>query len=112
MPLPADRSVCYEDGEAAVPEGFFALSDDDYWTGSAGCPLINLGNLVGTRNHPDPRRNSGCCGRDGTDGPNLLCERGHEIRTEKSDCWMAHAAVLLATVTRRPAATSPAPAPR
>jgi hypothetical protein len=104
MPLPTDLPVRYEDGEAAVPEGFFALSDDDFWTGSAGCPLVNLADLLGTRHHPDARRNSGCCGRDGCDGPNLLCKRGHEIGTEKSDCWMANAAVLLATVERRPAA--------
>jgi len=86
-----------------VPEGYSALSDDEYWTGSAGCPLVNLADLVATRHHPDPRRNSGCCGRDGCDGPNLLCDRGHEIGTEKSDCWMAHAAVLLPEVVRLPA---------
>lgn len=102
MPLPDDKSVCYEDGATAIPAGFFAISADDYWTGSAGCPLINLADLVGTRHHPDPHRNNGCCGRDGCDGPNLLCTQGHEIGTERSDCWMAHAAVLLSTVTRRP----------
>lgn len=104
VPLPDDVPVSYEDGKPAIPEGFFALSDDDYWTGSAGCPLVNLADLVGTQHHPDSRRNSGCCGRDGCDGPNLVCGRGHEVGTEKSDCWMAHAAVLLSSVTRRTAA--------
>jgi hypothetical protein len=88
-------SVCYEDGKAAVPEGYFALSDEDYWTESTGCPLINLADLVGVRHHPDSRRNIGCCGRDGCDGPNLVCDQGHEIGTERSDCWMAHGVVLL-----------------
>lgn len=104
VPLPDDKSVCYEDGEAAIPPGFFALSDDDYWTGSTGCPLINLADLVDTQDHPDSRRNGGCCGRDGCNGPNLLCMQGHEIGTERSDCWMAHAAVLVRTMTRRVAA--------
>jgi hypothetical protein len=102
-PLPSDVPVRLEDGEAAVPEGYFALAEGDYWTGSVGSPLVNLADLVGTRHHPDPRRLNGCCGLHGSNGPNLVCERGHEIGTEKSDCWMAHAAVLLRNVTRRPA---------
>jgi hypothetical protein len=95
--------LCYEDGQAAVPQGYFATSDDDYWTGSAGNPLVNLADLVGTQHHQDSHRHNGCSGRDGLDGPNLVCERGHEIGTEKSDCRMAHAAVLLPNVTRRAA---------
>ena len=102
-PLPSDQSVCLEDGQPAVPTGSYALSDDDYWTGSGGCPLVNLADLVGTRHHPDPRRLNGCCGPDGCDGPNLVCGNGHEVGTEKADCWMSHAAVLLPTVTRRSA---------
>src|SRR5262249_40013798 len=44
--------------------------------------------------HPDPRRRNGCCGMDGCDGMNLVCPEGHEVATERSDCWMAHAAWL------------------
>ena len=99
--LPPDQPVKLEDGEPAVPEGYFALSDDEYWTGSAGCPLINLKDLIGTRHHPDGRRLSGCCGPDGCDGPNLVCACGREVGTEKSDCWMAHAAVLLPDAVRK-----------
>jgi hypothetical protein len=40
------------------------------------------------------------CGLDGMDGPNLVCVNGHEIGTEKSDCWMPHAAVLLDSIVR------------
>ncbi len=101
-PLPADCAVCLEDGKAAVRQGFFALSDDDYWTGSFGSPLVNLADLVGTVHHPDTRRIQGCCGPSGCDGPNLVCGQGHEVGTERSDCWMAHGAVLLCQVTRRP----------
>ena len=97
---PGWRIGSYEDGKPAIPEGFFALGDDDYWPGSSRWPLVNRADLVGTQHHPDSHRNNGCCGLDGCDGPNLVCERGHEIGTEKSDCWMAHAAVLLSSVTR------------
>ena len=93
--------MCYDDGAPAVPEGFYAISDDDYWTGSSGLVLVNLADLTGTRHHPDSRRLSGCCGPMGEDGPNLVCERGHEIGTENSDCWMAHAAVLLPGVVHQ-----------
>ena len=102
-PLPSEQAVCVEDGKPAVPAGRFVLSDDDHWTDSAGCPLLNLSDLTGVQYHPDLLRNSGCCGRDGCDGPNLLCLAGHEVGTERSDCWMAHAAVLLPSVIQRTA---------
>jgi hypothetical protein len=31
---------------------------------------------------------------DGTDGINKLCANGHEIATEKSDCWMPTAVIF------------------
>jgi hypothetical protein len=36
---------------------------------------------------PDMMRGMGCCGPDGTNGPNRLCTCGAEIGTEISDCW-------------------------
>ena len=100
-PLPPDQSICYEDGQPAVPPGYFAVSSDEYWTGSEGCPVVNLADLAGTAYHPDTRRRSGCCGPSGTEGPNLVCGRGHEVGAERSDCWMSHAAVLLREVVWR-----------
>ncbi len=82
-----------------LPEGFYALSDGEYWTHTEGCPLVNLNDVVGTQDHPDGGRHNGCCGSDGCDGPNMVCQSGHEVGTEKSDCWMPHAAVLLRTTT-------------
>jgi len=93
LPLPSDQRVCLDDEKPAVPPGFFAISDDNYWTDSDGCPLVNLADIINTRHYPG--RLGGCCGPDGRSGPNLLCSSGHEIGTERSDCWMAHAAVLL-----------------
>jgi hypothetical protein len=34
-------------------------------------------------------RLNGCCGLDGADGPNQLCNCGAEIGTLKTDCWTA-----------------------
>ncbi len=104
--LPTGQSICYDDGKAAIPAGYFAPSDDDYWTGSLGSLLVNLTDMIGTEYHPSLTRNQGCCGRDGTHGPNVVCRAGHEIGTERSDCWMAHAVVLLPTIVRSAAGDS------
>ena len=96
-PLAPD-AICYSDGKAAIPKGTYARSINDYWTGSEGCFLVNLDDLVDVSYHPDTRRHNGCCGRDGCDGPNRICRNGHEVGTERSDCWMAHAMVLIPTI--------------
>ncbi len=57
---------------------------------------VNLRDVLDLKRHPETRRNSGCCGRDGLDGKNLLCAEGHEVATEKSDCWMPHRVVFSA----------------
>lgn len=56
--------------------------------------MINLEDAVNTRHHPDTRRLNGCCGLDGRDGLNTVCANGHEVGTEKSDCWMPHVLLL------------------
>lgn len=96
-PLEAERFVCLEDGKPLVPQGFFSINSKEYWNAD-GRFVVNLADLVSTKHHSDGRRLSGCCGLDGLDGPNLVCANGHEVGTEKSDCWMPHAAVLLETV--------------
>jgi hypothetical protein len=100
LPMAAEEQICLEDGKAAVPEGRFGASSDDYWTGSEGCVVVNIADLVGTKPHPDPHRLNGCCGLDGCDGPNLTCQNGHEVGTERSDCWMAHGAILARNIVR------------
>ena len=96
--LEPGASLCLEAGKQAVPEGYFGFNTQDYWTDGGSRVLVNLNDLVGTEHHPDTRRLNGCCGLDGCDGPNLICSKGHDIATERSDCWMAHAAVLLEDV--------------
>lgn len=97
LPLKLDQFVSREDRKPLVPQGFFAINSKEYWTAD-GRFVVNLADLVGTKRHSDSGRLNGCCGLDGLDGPNLLCVDGHEVGTEKSDCWMPHAAVLLESV--------------
>ena len=98
--LPKDHPICLENQKPAIPEGFFAAINAEDWAVSGTVVVVNLHDLVGTKHHPDRRRLNGCCGLDGCDGPNLVCPNGHEVGTEKSDCWMSHAAVLLDDVIR------------
>jgi len=96
--LDSAESLCLEDGRSAVPQGFYWKSDGKYFNGSEGCFVVKLDELVGTKLLSDSGRLNGCCGLDGLDGPNLTCCEGHEVGTECSDCWMAHAAILLPNV--------------
>ena len=94
LPLPADQAICLEDGKPAFAPGFFAVNKDEYWN-VAGHIVVHLGDLVGTSH---TGKVNGCCGLDGLDGPNLACANDHVIGTEKSDCWVPHAAILLDSV--------------
>jgi uncharacterized protein (TIGR02996 family) len=51
---------------------------------------VNLDDLTNTKHHSDTRRLTGCCGPSGLDGLNIVCNNGHEVGTECSDCWMPH----------------------
>ncbi len=81
------------DGKDFISDGLFFISNGDYYTGTEKV-IINIRDLKNSKSHTDPARLNGCCGLDGTDGPNKLCLNGHEIGTEKSDCWMAHSIIL------------------
>jgi hypothetical protein len=95
--LPPDHPFGTEDGKPAVPQGFFGINKAEYYN-APGVVLVNLSDLVGTKRQSEAHRLNGCCGLDGLDGPNPVCLNGHEIGTEKSDCWMPHGAVLLENV--------------
>ncbi|GAA1111260.1 hypothetical protein [Nocardiopsis metallicus] len=57
--------------------------------------VLALADVTGTRYTDNRTRASGCRGRSGADGPNLLCAAcGAEAGTESSDCWTAHEVVL------------------
>jgi hypothetical protein len=94
LPLDDVDKLCETDGKDFVPSGRYAISDGGYYTGTEGKVVVNVRDLTNVQNHPDPCRLNGCCGLDGSDGVNKVCANGHEIATEKSDCWIAHAAIL------------------
>ncbi|ROP27666.1 hypothetical protein [Couchioplanes caeruleus] len=91
-----------EDCPAWVPLGRFAVDPDPFGpphvpsstderihvsAGPRNTVLIHPDDLIVRRLHPDLSRRNGCCGLDGCDGPNLVCDCGNEIATESSDCW-------------------------
>ncbi len=92
--LTDESSLDQADGHDLVPQGSYFISQGKFEPEKDGDFLVNLKDLQNTKHHTDLRRLNGCCGLDGLDGPNLLCENGHEIGTERSDCWLAHHAVL------------------
>jgi hypothetical protein len=87
-------ALCEEDGKDHIPTGFYCTSDGGYYTGSEGKILANRRDVRNLTNHSDSSRLNGCCGFDGCDGMNKLCQNGHEVATEKSHCWMAHAVLF------------------
>jgi len=96
LELLLDKDLLSEmDGEPHVPEGFYTISDGEYFTGSEGQMLIYCSDLINCTYHPDKTRLNGCCGLAGLVGPNRVCINGHEIGTEVSDCWVANAVKIL-----------------
>jgi hypothetical protein len=58
--------------------------------GSRDTIVLSPADVRGVERHRDRQRLNGCCGLDGTDGPNLVCAGcGAEIATEQSDCWVS-----------------------
>lgn len=82
------------DRQDFIQKGFYTLSDGGFFTGTEGCFIINVADLLNVTDHFDQSRLNGCCGLDGCDGPNKLCFNGHEIATEMSDCWMPWAVIF------------------
>lgn len=90
-PLGDATMLCQEDGQDIIPRGAVMVSDGSFFRGTEGQFIVNPKDLLNTRHHSDHRRLNGCCGLDGCDGKNTVCVNGHEVGTERSDCWMPHA---------------------
>jgi hypothetical protein len=82
------------DGQDYIPHGYYFISDGECYEGTENKIMINKSDLINSRNHHDSARLNGCCGLDGIHGLNKVCINGHEIATEKSDCWMPHAVIF------------------
>lgn len=96
--------LCTADGEPYLPEGNYHREPaaNHYLKTTGDVVAVNLADVLNTKHSTDPRRLNGCCGLDGCDGLNLLCINGHAVGTEKSDCWMAHAALFEARTLPTP----------
>jgi hypothetical protein len=74
------------DGMPYIQRGWYTMDTPD----NEGCIVINIEDGVNLQLHTLQSRINGCCGLDGLDGLNQLCANGHEVATERSDCWMTH----------------------
>ena len=88
-PLPDASLISTEDGSDYLPTGFYTIGDE-FFHSAQGHYILNMQDVINLRDHPDSSRFSGCCQLDGLNGVNKVCENGHEIGTECSDCWMPH----------------------
>lgn len=53
-----------------------------------GCLVTNPQDAPDLPRHPEARRNGGCCGHDGCDGPNRIYPGcGAAVATLSNDCW-------------------------
>lgn len=77
-----------------IQTGFYVVSDGEFFIGTSGCIITNVSDRINVIDHVNKGRLNGCCGLDGLDGPNKMCANGHEVATEKSDCWMPTALIF------------------
>lgn len=82
------------ENEDFIQKGYYYVSDGAFFTASGGKIIIHKGDLLNSKNHSDIGRLNGCCGLDGADGLNKMCNNGHEIATERSDCWIPHCVIF------------------
>ena len=90
-------------GEDYLPAGSYtvATSDENPRKDHVGHFILNNADTTNIRLHENRERTSGCCGLDGMDGANLLCENGHEVGTKRSDCWTLHYVAFDPTLVRK-----------
>jgi hypothetical protein len=93
-PLADFSRLSNADGEPRIPKGFFHIAEPNSGFERGGSIVVNLDDLTGANRAKDGRPYNGCCGVDGCDGLNLVCSAGHDVATERSDCWMPHSAVF------------------
>lgn len=93
-PLGNTNFLREEDATDFVPSGYYYICEDDYFIDQNKGIAINTNDKLNLRNHTDTSRLNGCCGLDGCDGLNQVCKNGHEVATERSDCWTAHSVIF------------------
>ena len=83
-------------GEDYIPVGYFSVGTPAHnpREREIGHFILNNDDATGVSRTEDPDCTHGCCGLDGLDGPNVLCENGHEVGLKRSDCWTLHYVAL------------------
>jgi|SRR5581483_21909 len=81
-----------ERGSDFLPQGCYLIASaaDNFSSHTDGEFILNLKDVHNLQRHSDPSRLNGCCGLDGLDGINTVCSNGHEIGTQRTDCWCPH----------------------
>ena len=92
--LKDEKELCLEDEKDMIQQGLFFISKGEFEPERPGDFIVNLKDLINTKQTKKTDRLIGCCGPDGMAGYNILCMKGHEVGTERSDCWLPHHAVL------------------
>jgi hypothetical protein len=78
------------DCENLIPRGSYWIAHDFLPEHVNSHIVVHLEDIFDLRPHPDPKRHSGCCGEDGCDGPNRICECSAALATVVSDCWTGY----------------------
>jgi hypothetical protein len=84
-----DLSLLIEDdGKDHISKGFYRIGTehDDVIQADNGF-ILNIADMINTKYSEQAA--FGCCGLSGGD-MNTLCNNGHEIGSECSDCWLPH----------------------
>ena len=90
-----------EDRMPYVPRGATVQEDDTFFHQHVGEYVVNVDDAIHTWLTEAGNRLNGCCGLDGMDGPNLLCDQcGAEVAIKKTDCWMPHCVIFVTALTR------------
>ncbi|MGV3525070.1 MAG: hypothetical protein ACO1RX_12640 [Candidatus Sericytochromatia bacterium] len=86
-PVAANFQPQFIDNQNVIPRGHFWIAHGLENEDLTGHVVIHLEDPLNLKPHPDFRRSVGCCGKDGCDGPNLICPCKVPVATERSDCW-------------------------
>jgi len=93
-PLPRIRGREHHSlGPSTVVAGGFSIDPEPFRFRDVTHETVVINPSDGARlqRHADSARLHGCCGLDGLDGPNLLCQGcEEEVGVEISDCWTEH----------------------
>ena len=88
-------------GEDLLARGSAMQVDGSSPESEIGKFLANVADAEHMTLTSDYRRLNGCCGLDGCDGPNLLCEVcGTYVATKRTDCWTRHHIVFDPNTTK------------